>query len=82
VLVCRYVPLTPGIQFVKNVFTTIAAHKEKIVVWGIGFSAFQIVDHGFDYLLYPFVVWKLGVLRGGIVMTALSLLYCYLVIGL
>lgn len=34
----------------------------------------------FDFLLYPFVIWKLGVLKGGLVMTALAGLFCYLML--
>jgi hypothetical protein len=32
----------------------------------------------FDYVLYPFVIWKLGLVRGGVVMALLSLVACLL----
>lgn len=37
-----------------------------------------IIDNLFDYALYPFVIWKLGLLWGGITMTILSFLACWL----
>lgn len=34
--------------------------------------------YGFDYVLYPFVIWKLGLVTGGGVMAILSLIACLL----
>jgi len=45
-----------------------------------GFLAWSVVDHAFDYVLYPFVIWKLGLWRGGLLMSVLSLLYCLLLL--
>lgn len=42
----------------------------------IGLAAKYLGDRAFDYLLYPFVIFKLGILKGGIVMTFLSFLAC------
>lgn len=40
----------------------------------IGLTAKYLSDRAFDYLLYPFVIFKLGILKGGIVMTFLALI--------
>lgn len=37
-----------------------------------------VMIYGFDYVLYPFAIWKLGLLRGGLCMALLSLLSCLL----
>jgi len=42
----------------------------------IGHTANKVQEYGFDYLLYPFAIFKLGVLYGGLVMSLLSLLVC------
>lgn len=39
-----------------------------------GLAAKYLSDVAFDYLLYPFVIFKLGILKGGIVMTFLALI--------
>jgi hypothetical protein len=44
----------------------------------IGYSGNWVMCQGFDYILYPFVIYKLGILRGGIVMAFLSLTVCLL----
>ena len=41
-----------------------------------GFLTWKVADNVFDYALYPFVVWKLGPWRGGLLMAVLSLLFC------
>jgi hypothetical protein len=40
----------------------------------IGLTAKYLSDRAFDYLLYPFVIFKLGILKGGVVMTFLAFL--------
>lgn len=54
---------------------------ERLQVYGrrggelsIGLAAKYLSDRAFDYLLYPFVIFKLGILKGGIVMTFLALI--------
>jgi hypothetical protein len=37
-----------------------------------------VLLYGFDYILYPYVIWKLGLVRGGALMALLSLLSCLL----
>lgn len=50
--------------------------------WLVGVLSFKLVDNAFDYVLYPFVILKLGPAVGGIVMAALSLLDCLLLLKL
>lgn len=38
----------------------------------IGLTAKYLSDRAFDYFLYPFVIFNLGILKGGIVMTFLA----------
>jgi hypothetical protein len=37
-----------------------------------------VLGYAFDYILYPFVFWKLGLLKGGVIMALLSLVACLL----
>lgn len=38
----------------------------------IGLTAKYLSDRAFDYLLYPYIIFKFGILSGGIVMTFLA----------
>jgi hypothetical protein len=46
----------------------------------VGFTANKAQEYLFDYLLYPFVIFKLGLWRGGLVMALLSLVSCLLLL--
>lgn len=48
----------------------------------VGFSTWKAADYAFDYGLYPFVIWKLGPLTGGMFMSGLSLIFCLLLLRL
>jgi hypothetical protein len=39
-----------------------------------------LLVYAFDYVLYPFVIWKFDLLLGGVVMASLSLVVCLLTI--
>jgi hypothetical protein len=45
-----------------------------------GISIKTIISYSFDYLLYPFVVYKLGIMTGGAIMMFLSLLACVVLV--
>jgi hypothetical protein len=45
-----------------------------------GISIKSLVSYSFDYFLYPFVIYKLGILTGGAIMMFLSLLACVILI--
>jgi MFS family permease len=51
--------------------------KERAAIWGMGYLGNAVIVYGFDYFLYPSVIWKFGIIKGGIVMTFLSFLICY-----
>ncbi len=55
-------------------------HRGRVTELAIGLSANRLLEIGFDYLLYPYVVFAFGILRGGLVMGALSGLACILLI--
>jgi len=46
----------------------------------LGISAKNLISYSFDFLLYPFVIYRLGLLKGGIIMMALSLLACVILL--
>jgi hypothetical protein len=43
----------------------------------VGVVVEYIVSYAFDYALYPFVILKYGLLKGGAIMSVLSLILCY-----
>jgi hypothetical protein len=47
-----------------------------LLQFAVGVGTFKLVDWGFDYLLYPFAIYALGLLWGGLVMAALSFVFC------
>ncbi len=51
---------------------------QKMIIWSIGwFFNNVILNYGWDYFLYPFVIWKLGIVVGGTIMMVVSTLACY-----
>lgn len=52
--------------------------RSQVVQWAIGVLSYKAVDYAFDYALYPWVIYRLGLLQGGLVMAGLSLLFCLL----
>lgn len=52
--------------------------SQRLGELSIGHAVNVLQIYGFDYVLYPFAIWKLGLVRGGIVMSVLSLVVCLL----
>jgi hypothetical protein len=52
----------------------------RVAELAIGISAKNFISYSFDYLLYPFVVYRLGIIKGGAVMMSLSLLACIILL--
>jgi hypothetical protein len=52
----------------------------RIGVLAIGLSTNQLITYAGDYVLYPAVIWKLGILKGGVVMLFVSFFVCILLI--
>lgn len=69
-----------GERLVSKIISLLTGGKKKVAIWGIGYLGNAIIVYGFDYFLYPFVIWKWGVLKGSVVMTFLSFLICWLTI--
>jgi hypothetical protein len=40
----------------------------------------SIFNFAFDYILYPFMIWKLGLIKGGAMMMVLSASFCYMTV--
>jgi len=49
----------------------------RIGIFGVGVLAHQTQMWFFDYVIYPFVIWYLGLLIGAVAMTFLSFSICY-----
>ena len=47
--------------------------RTRIAQLLVGLTVKDLTDRAFDYFLYPFVIYKLGILKGGLVMTCLAL---------
>lgn len=56
--------------------------SRRLGILGVGYSANSLQVWGFDYVLYPLVIWTLGLVIGGLVMTVLSCIFCYALIRL
>jgi hypothetical protein len=50
----------------------------RLLELAVGLSANQAMVYAFDYALYPFVIYRLGVLSGGAAMAVVSFLICLL----
>jgi hypothetical protein len=46
----------------------------------VGLTANQAIVWAFNYGIYPFVIYRFGILKGGVVMTFLSFIVCMLTI--
>lgn len=54
-----------------------ASLRERLGILGVGLAGNQVIVLAFDYTLYPFVMWRLGLVWGCLIMTALSFIVCY-----
>ena len=52
----------------------------RCLQWTAGVGIHKFLDYAFDYVLYPWTIYKLGLLTGGIVMAILSCLDCLLLL--
>jgi hypothetical protein len=43
-----------------------------------GATTFTVINYSFDFVLYPFVIYHMGVLQGFFIMIVLSFLFCWL----
>ncbi len=56
--------------------------REKIAVFCVGVLTQSLLVYGFDYVLYPAVIWKMGPVNGGIVMVFLTFVDSYRILRL
>jgi hypothetical protein len=59
------------------VAVNLPGYKERAAILGIGLLGNSLIANGFDYVLYPWVIWRLGPLHGAAMMTLLSFLICW-----
>jgi hypothetical protein len=64
----------PEISEVNDTVPTKTICRVRVAELAVGFATSYGINAAFDYLLYPFVIYKLGILKDGLVMTALACL--------
>ncbi len=53
-----------------------SSYGKRFAELSVGLITNKAIDSIFNYLLYPFVIYKFGILKGGVFMTFLSFLAC------
>lgn len=56
--------------------------KKRFAELAVGLSVNQLIVWAFNFFLYPFVIYKFGILHGGVIMTFLSFITCILTLKL
>lgn len=51
---------------------------ERATIWVIGIMTNKAAVYLFDYFFYPVIIWKCGILKGGVVMMLASFIVCWL----
>ena len=70
-----------NVESKSTLFEKVISYRGRIAELAIGLTANKLLSTlAFDYFLYPFVIYKLGIVKGGIVMTILSFFACLLII--
>jgi hypothetical protein len=59
--------------------TSLITSKGRLAELAVGLTATNFIGYAFDYLLYPFIIYQFGLLKGGIIMTAASFATCIIV---
>ena len=54
--------------------------RYRVAEIAVGLTINKLMDWPFNYILYPYVIYTCGILRGGIIMMLISLLSCMLTI--
>jgi hypothetical protein len=54
----------------------------RLAVWGIGVGTNAAMNWAFDWVLYPYAIYALGLLWGGVVMSLASFVFCIILIWL
>jgi hypothetical protein len=61
---------------VKTRLDTALSLKSRLVELSLGLTVNQIIVWAFNFFLYPFIIYKFGILHGGVLMTFFSFLAC------
>lgn len=56
----------------RTPFQQAPAWQGRIANLAAGITAFKLTSYLFDYILYPFVIYELGIIKGGLLMTFLA----------
>jgi hypothetical protein len=62
----------------KKFAANFAAQKGRLAIWGIGFLGNSLFVNAFDFILYPYIIWKFGLIWGSIIMFPTSFGVCWL----
>lgn len=54
----------------------VGSYKGRFAELAVGLTATNLIGYAFDYLLYPLVIYNVGILRGGVIMTLVSFTTC------
>ena len=55
-----------------NPFRQRITWRVRVAELAAGITAFTLLNYVFDYALYPFAIYKLGIIKGGLLMTFLA----------
>ena len=62
----------------NSFFERVLPYRERAAVLAVGLSANKLMDWLFNYLLYPYVIYTCGIIRGGVIMILASMIACLL----
>jgi hypothetical protein len=65
-----------NLETASGIFDKILSYRGRVAELAVGHTANQLMSMFFDWVLYPFVIYKYGLIWGGLVMMALSLIAC------
>lgn len=57
-------------------------HRKRVSELLVGVTVNRLIVYTFDYVLYPFIIYYFGAIKGGVVMTTLVFIICLLTIRL
>ena len=68
------------IETATGMFDKIISYRGRATELAVGLTINKLMEWPFNYILYPYVIYTYGILRGGIIMMLISLLSCMLTI--
>jgi len=61
-----------------RILQTATKLKSRAFFLFVGIVVEYVVTYAFDYGFYPFMIWKYGAMKGGVIMSLISLVFCYI----